>query len=185
MLHTGENIVGGVPVEVVRKRVRRISIRVSADGRVTVSLPRWFATLRDAEEFLVSKWSWVVKTREKALANPPPALHAPTAGLEILSLQALLQTLNAKWSAALGEPGVRWRLRRMKTLWGSCHWRRRVITYNTELAFMADDLVEYVVVHEFTHFAAHDHGAAFQRLMDERLPGWRELRRRLNKRGKM
>ena len=26
---------------------------------------------------------------------------------------------------------------------------------------------------------------AFQRLMDERLPGWRELRRRLNKRGKM
>ncbi len=185
MLHTGENVVGTVPVEVVRRRVRRISIRVGADGRVTVSLPRWFATLREAEEFLMAKWNWVVKTREKALANPPPPPHAPPAGLEILSLEALLQSLHAKWGAALGEPGVRWKLRRMKSLWGSCHWRRRVITYNTELAFMADDLVEYVVVHEFTHLAAHDHGPGFQRLMDARIPSWRELRRRLNKHGKM
>lgn len=185
MLHTGENVIGTVPVEVVRRRVRRISIRVGADGRVTVSLPGWFATLREAEEFLMSKWNWVVKTREKALANPPPPPHAPPAGLEILSLEALLQSLHAKWGAALGEPGVRWKLRRMKSLWGSCHWRKRVITYNTELAFMADDLVEYVVVHEFTHLAAHDHGPSFQRLMDARIPSWRELRRRLNKHGKM
>ena len=185
MLHTGKNIVGDVPVDVVRKGVRRISIRVGADGCVTVTLPRWFATLREAEEFLASKWAWVVKTREKALANPPPAPQAPPAGLELLSLQALVQTLHAKWSAALGEPCVRWRFRRMKTIWGSCHWCKRVITYNTELAFMPDDLVEYVVVHEFTHFAAHSHGPDFQALMDARLPKWRELRRRLNKRGKM
>ena len=30
---------------------------------------------------------------------------------------------------------------------------------------------EYVVVHEYTHFDAHNHGPRFYALMDERLPG--------------
>lgn len=32
---------GGVPVEVVRKRIRRINIRVAADGTVCLSVPKW------------------------------------------------------------------------------------------------------------------------------------------------
>ena len=70
----------------------------------------------------------------------------------------------------------------MKSLWGSCHWRRRRITYNTELALAPRELVEYVVVHELTHLQAHDHGPRFHALMDERLPDWAARRRRLNKR---
>ena len=48
MLHTGQNIVNGVPVEVVRKSIRRINIRVMPDGCVKVSVPRRWATLREA-----------------------------------------------------------------------------------------------------------------------------------------
>ena len=40
--------------------------------------------------------------------------------------------------------------------------------------------MEYVVVHELTHLRAPNHGPAFYALMDARLPGWRQLRRRLN-----
>ena len=69
MLHSGPNVVGGVPVEVVRKRIRRINVRVAADGTVCLSVPMWWATLRQGEDFLRSKWKWVVKTRAEVLAD--------------------------------------------------------------------------------------------------------------------
>ena len=72
----------------------------------------------------------------------------------------------------------------MKSAWGSCHWKERTIIYNTELARVERDLVDYVVVHEFSHFAIHDHGPAFQALMDLRLEGWRKRRRALNEFGR-
>ena len=84
------------------------------------------------------------------------------------------------WAARLSEPGVSWKLRTMKSQWGSCNWRKRLITLNAELARMSRDLVEYVVVHEFTHLQAHDHGPGFRALMDARLPDWRARRRRLS-----
>ena len=73
-------------------------------------------------------------------------------------------------------------MRRAKSLWGSCNWRKRLITYNSDLAHAPRELVEYVVAHEFAHFKVHNHGPGFYALMDARLPGWRTLRRRLNKR---
>ena len=50
-----------------------------------------------------------------------------------------------------------------------------------DLAFIGIALV-YIVVHELTHLKAANHGPRFYALMDARLPGWKELRRRLNRR---
>ena len=111
------------------------------------------------------------------MAQLPPVTEA-----ELANLRALLAELNAKWAALVGEPDVAWKIRAVKTVWGCCHWRDRYITYNAELARKPRELVEYVVIHEFTHFAVHNHGPDFQRLMDQRLPGWKALRKRLNAR---
>jgi len=181
MIRAGENWIDGIPVEVERKRIRRINIRVDDEGRVRLSVPKFWATLREAEEFLLSKWDWVTKTREKARSRPQPN-RAPLAQAEIAALETLLAELNDAWAVRLNEPGMRWQVRHMKSLWGSCNWRLHRIVYALELARVPRDLVEYVVVHEFTHFAAHDHGPGFQALMDARMPDWRTRRRRLNKR---
>ena len=181
MLHSGHNEIDGVPVEVVRKRIRRINIRVAADGTVCLSVPKWWATLRQGEDFLREKWRWVQKTRAEVLARPA-ATRAPVTEAELEALRTLLGELNAMWAARVGEDGVSWKIRRVKSLWGCCHWRDRYITYNAELAHAPRDLVEYVVAHEYTHFAVHNHGPKFRALMDERLPGWQTLRRRLNRR---
>ena len=182
MIHSGGNFINGVPVDVERKRVRRISIRVKSDGRVAVSVPKGGATLAEAEAFLRSKWKWVLKVRAETLARPPSAAGAPPTGDEVAALSALLGDLTARWAARLGEHGVTWKVRAMKTLWGSCHIVRRRITYNRDLAKVPRELVEYVVVHELTHLKAASHGPRFYALMDARLPGWKDLRRRLNKR---
>ena len=180
MLCVGHNEVDGIPVEVVRKRVRRINLRIAPDGTVRLSLPNRGVTLAQGEAILKEKWDWTLKTRRAVLARPP-ALTMPVTDTARAALSALLDELNGTWAARLGERDVTWRIRKVKSIWGCCHWRTRYITYSEALAHAPRELVEYVVVHELTHFVVHGHGPAFYALMDARLPGWKELRRRLNR----
>ena len=180
MLKSGENFIDGVPVRVVRRRGRRINIRILDDGTVRLMVPHRWATLAQGAEFLASKWDWVLDARARVLARPPSAPPIEASDLEVLLLERLLTELHTLWTARLNEPGVTWKLRRMKTLWGVCHFSKRQITYARQLALKPRELVEYVVVHELTHLKVHNHGAAFKALMDARLPNWRSLRRRLN-----
>ena len=179
MFRTGRNFIDGIDIDVVRKRVRRINIRVSQDGIVHLSVPAWGCTIAEGEAFLRANWKWVVGVRAKTLARRASALH-PSTQEQIRAFTVSLAHLHDVWCARLGEPGVTWKLRTMKTVWGSCHFRKRHITYNRELARASEELVEYVVVHELTHLRVPNHGPAFYALMDARLPGWRQLRRRLN-----
>ena len=181
MIHTGENSVRGLPVDVERKRVRRVSIRIKPNGSVALTVPKWGATLAEAEAFLLSKWKWVLKVRGETLARPAPDTR-PIEETEMSALRSLLKDLSDSWTAKLGEAGVKWNVRKMKSLWGCCHIQRRSITYNAELARVPRELVEYVVVHELTHLKAASHGQKFYALMDNRLPAWQALRRSLNKR---
>jgi predicted metal-dependent hydrolase len=72
-----------------------------------------------------------------------------------------------------------WRLRRMRSQWGSCT-ASGDITLNTQLVKAPLDLVDYVILHEFAHLKHHDHGSQFERLMDRHMPDWRTRRRDLN-----
>ena len=117
------------------------------------------------------------KARRGMLARPA---REPVTDAERATLSSLLAELNAAWAARLGERDFAWRIRRVTSLWGCCHWIKRYVTYSEALARAPRELVEYVVVHELTHFAVHGHGPAFHELMDARLPGWKDLRKRLN-----
>ena len=75
-----------------------------------------------------------------------------------------------------------WRHRYMRSRWGSCNARGR-IALNTHLVKLADPLIEYVIVHELCHLRHLNHGPAFQRLLRESLPDWRERRRMLHRHG--
>ena len=182
VLKSGKNIVDGIPVLVVRRRGRRINIRILDDGTVRLMVPFWWATIAQGAAFLSSKWKWALHERERVLSRPPaPPPYTVSPG-EISKLQSLLVELNTAWALRLNEPGVSWKLRRMKTLWGVCHFTKRQITYAQMLAGKPRELVEYVVVHELTHLKVHNHGEQFKALMDARLPGWRQLRHHLNSR---
>ena len=181
MFRTGRNFIDGIEVDVVRKRVRRINVRVSADGVIHLSIPAWGCTIAEGEAFLRANWKWAVAARARALARRAAAPPPPTPE-QVQSFAVRLGQIHADWCARLGEPGVTWKLRSMKTLWGACHFRKRHVTYSRELARVPEELAEYVVVHELTHLRVPNHGPAFYALMDVRLPGWRALRRALNRR---
>jgi hypothetical protein len=96
-------------------------------------------------------------------------------------LSETLSRLVAHWTAVLGEPPVRWDMRRMKTRWGSCAARKRFLRFNLALAEVPVPCIEYVVVHELTHLAVQNHSPSFWSLVSSRLPGWRALRTALNR----
>ena len=72
------------------------------------------------------------------------------------------------------------KLRVMRARWGSCRPKTAVITLNTRLAFYPTAYLDYVVMHEFTHFLHANHSSAFWNALTERMPDWAERKKALN-----
>jgi predicted metal-dependent hydrolase len=95
-------------------------------------------------------------------------------------LRAALTPLLAKWQPIVGHEADKIVVRRMKTKWGTCASHSGSIWFNPELAKKNPRCLEYIVVHELTHFDERTHNERFVELMDQRLPNWRGLRDELN-----
>lgn len=95
-------------------------------------------------------------------------------------LRQTIPALIAKWEGEMNVTVPKWTIRRMKTKWGSCNRESRHLWLNLELAKKHPGCLEYIVVHEITHFFERHHSQRFAELMDERLPGWRARRDELN-----
>ena len=78
-----------------------------------------------------------------------------------------------KWEPRIGVTVADWRIRRMKTRWGTCNPRARRIWLNSELAKKPVSCLEYVVVHEMIHLLERDHSDRFRRILDRSMPTWR------------
>ena len=72
--------------------------------------------------------------------------------------------------------GVRaraWGIRAMKSRWGTCNLRTRTLTFSLELAKVAPECLELVVVHELVHLLEGSHNARFKALLSRELPDWK------------
>lgn len=72
------------------------------------------------------------------------------------------------------------RIRNMKTRWGSCNPSAKRIWLSSALAQKPVCCLEYVIIHELCHFIEPNHGAKFKSLMDKFYPQWREIKKILN-----
>ena len=59
-----------IPVNVVRKRVKNLNLRVRADGTVTLSIPQHLPLAR-AQEFLERKGSWIAERVRRNIERGP------------------------------------------------------------------------------------------------------------------
>ena len=159
---------------------------------------------RQSERELItgeSHYVWGIRRRLKVVERPGRAhfevdgerlaLYVPpgtdsTKRRELLEhwyrqqLRGVLPDLIHKWEHELGLSVPRWSIRRMKTKWGSCNRQTGHIWFNVELAKKHPDCLEYLVVHEMTHYLERSHGERFTKLMDAHLPDWRSRRDTLN-----
>jgi hypothetical protein len=95
-------------------------------------------------------------------------------------LNELLAPMVGHWAGVLGVAPPPWRVRWMKTKWGSCNPQAPRLWFNLGLVKAPPECIEYVVAHELLHLIERSHGQRFLDLLDAKLPDWRERRARLN-----
>lgn len=220
-------IVAGIPITVVRKRMKNMYMRIKADGSVMISAPSR-ASDQAVQAFAASQESWLEK-HMKALAEKPVkaerqflsgeihylwgrpyslevsagAHNAVTVTADKIILRVKGRTtreerealLNewyrsclaqaippvlARCEARMGVYASEWRIKNMKTRWGTCNVLCRRIWFNLQLAKKTPDCLEYIVVHELTHLYERSHNAVFKAYMDRFYPDWRAVRKSLN-----
>lgn len=96
-----------------------------------------------------------------------------------LQMKRRLPQLIARCEARTGLHAEEWRIRKMKTRWGSCNWKAGRIWLNLKLAAMDPKYMEYVMIHELCHLLEPSHNAHFYELMDQFLPEWKDLRKKM------
>ncbi len=73
------------------------------------------------------------------------------------------------------------KLRNMVSRWGSCQAKRKILTFNLLLVEAPLSCIEYVVIHEFTHFLQPNHSRKFYNLLNMFMPDWKERKKLLEK----
>ena len=94
-------------------------------------------------------------------------------------LQSLLPEVLTRWQQKLGVQAGSIQIKKMKSRWGSCHPKSKKITLNVELMRCAPRALDYVVLHELAHLIEPSHNSRFKAILDEHLPGWREIQKAL------
>ena len=94
-------------------------------------------------------------------------------------LQRLLPDLIARWESRLGVEVAEWRIRQMRTRWGTCNTVARRLWFRLALVEQPLDCIDYVVAHECAHLRERGHNARFYALLDAHLPNRQELERAL------
>ncbi len=72
-------------------------------------------------------------------------------------------------------------VRKMKSRWGSCYAFKNKIVFNLSLIKTPIECVEYVVLHEISHFKYQNHSKNFYNFIAQYIPDWKKRRIFLNK----
>ena len=71
------------------------------------------------------------------------------------------------------------KIRKMKTRWGVCNTKNKIITLNSELLKKDTSLIDYVIIHEMAHFYEGNHSKKFWQIVAMAIPDYKERRKRL------
>ena len=181
-------LLGGksIPYELERKPVKNINLRIRPDGTIHVSVSSRH-TMKQVEDLFLSNERMILQSLEKA-----EKLKQKASGIERMSrakegecckriVEAFCSMYYPPFAAACGGEMPEIRYRRMKSRWGSCAPKTKVLTFNTRLAYVPEACAEYVVVHEFCHFLYANHSARFYAAVEAILPDWKSRRDELRK----
>lgn len=82
-----------------------------------------------------------------------------------------------KFTENIPYPEVK--IRTMKTRWGVCNRKRRYITLNSNLIKETIDKLDYVIIHELSHFVHFDHSKEFWAVVAKYCPKYKQIRKDL------
>lgn len=73
------------------------------------------------------------------------------------------------------------KIRKMKSRWGVCNTKNNNVTLNSELIRYNITCLDYVIVHELSHFLVPNHSKTFWNQVAKYCPNYKEIRKQLRK----
>ncbi|MDI6720167.1 MAG: SprT family zinc-dependent metalloprotease [Methanomicrobiales archaeon] len=196
-------------VEVLRRAVTVMRLRVLPDGRLQVTAPPGV----DVEPFIRRKSAWIEKKRREladltedtlgtedllllngryyllrqgtgcGFADDGALTYSTPQGLRTFLIANLKSDLARRVERAAKRMRVDYEsigVRTQKTRWASCSGRKH-LSFNLALAALPDPLRDYVVVHELAHLIHPDHSPLFWQTVETYCPDLRQADRDLRK----
>jgi predicted metal-dependent hydrolase len=71
------------------------------------------------------------------------------------------------------------RIRKMKTRWGVCNKKTNTVTLNSELIKYDISKIDYVIIHELSHFLYFNHSHSFWNQVEKYCPNYKKIRKEL------
>ena len=147
------------------------------------------AIVKKAEErarILVSDAEIVKAAQQRAAARRAQETEQPDLPPKaeaLAHMQALCRAYYPQFAAVCpGGQMPKIAVRDMHTRWGSCSLRTGTLAFAQRLCVMPPAAQEYVVVHEFCHFAHPNHSPAFWAAVEKVLPDYRQREKLLKMR---
>jgi predicted metal-dependent hydrolase len=165
----------------VRHRfARRYLLRVEADGRVRVTIPRG-GSRREADLFAARNLDWIHRQRAALppLVVPPADERRAWMARARMELPVRLRELAAEHALTVTRISVR----NQRSRWGSCG-RDGHICLNWRLIRMPAWVRDYVMVHELMHLRRMDHSPQYWTLVATAYPEYKAARSWLREHGR-
>ena len=151
-------VVSGAAMRFLGK-MYRLKVETGDVSAVKIDGGRIIITAKDESSARRVIFSWLKKMAEEVYQD---------------RLVACLQRLDLP----PGTPTPVIKIQKMKKRWGSCSPTGTVLL-NLELVTAPTDCIDYVITHEVMHLCEPSHNARFFGLMDKAMPGWKELKSKL------
>ena len=91
-----------------------------------------------------------------------------------------IERLNAMHSLFKEKiPYPKLKIRKMTSRWGVCNVKDKTVTLNFELIKRDIKYLDYVIVHELSHFIHPNHSKSFWFLVSKYIPNYKELRKEM------
>ena len=175
-----------IEVEIIRSKRRSMAIQIRTDGSVVVRVPM-HASDRAIKRFVSAHARWIADNRgemferRKKLADNPydiPAWESLSAADKKIAKQKIMEHVDyyaRRMEIDYGSISMR----NQKSRWGSCSSKGN-LNFNYRLAYLPEELLDYVVVHELAHRRHMDHSAAFWEDVETYYPAYKKCRQMLN-----
>jgi len=167
---------------VKNKRAKRISISISSDLSVRITIPRWTPKIY-AEKFLKEKEDWIIKKinyfsklKDSGVIKISKTDYKKKKEEARVLINKKVLELNKFYNYKINKIAIR----NQKTRWGSCSSKNN-LNFNYKMIYLRPELIKYIIVHEICHLKEMNHSKNFWALVEIAVPNYLALRKELKK----
>lgn len=165
--------VGGIEYILIYKSIKNMYLRISRDGKITVTANRSIPLYR-VEKFVSDnseKIETMLRNIRSAQADNYTPLHSDDECIAFFG--AIMEKYFPLFKKYIGEKMPEIKVKVLKSAWGICHIQKHYITFNKRLMSKPYQAAEYVVLHELCHFAHPHHQKTFYAEIEKIMPDYK------------